>query len=208
MNMDVVTVCAIDATDFSLQSVYDLIQRSYAKRKSESNVEFNLLHTPFTTFADRINENDYEVLVAFVKKQLLGTKTMRIHESKGRRCAEGMWLAVAPEAQGMGVGSKLMDYGSEWARDNECDYIWEDTAVRATSSVKMHEKNGYYIYGLDSYLSTDYYSYVFRKQLKPSLWRYKIVCHTRFFFSFLIIHATKKRSGELTALGRFIKRFI
>lgn len=185
-----------------------MIQRSYEKRKGESGVEFNLLHTPFQAFESRINGNDYEVLVAFVRDQLLGTRTLRIHESRGEKYAEGMWLAVAPEAQGMGVGSKLMEYGSEWARDNGCSYIWEDTAVAATSSVKMHEKNGYYIFGLDSYPSTDYYSYVFRKQLYPSLWRHKTACHIRFCFSFVIIHVTKKRSGELTALGRLIKRII
>lgn len=206
MNLDV-EILPIGQTSVQLPQVWNLIQETYAKRLQDSGVEFNLLRYSYKMFADRISDEQLTVLVATnADKELLGTRTLRFHHNRNIKYAEGMWLAVSPRVQGKGVGSKLLLYGSDFAIEQGCDFVIEDTAVAATSSVRMHEKNRYYIYGFASFESTNYYSIVFRNQIGEAnkLYSYKWFCHLRFVLSWLYVKATKKANGDRTALGKVI----
>lgn len=198
-----IEVARIEDTHFQLEAVFVLLQDSFSLLEKESGIRFNLLRYSFDDIKERIEKEKLIVLVAFSEEKLLGTRTLKWDSS--RKIAEGMWLAVSPKVQGKGVGSKLMNFGSNLIKLLGGKYIWEDTAIEAKSSVKMHEKNGYYIIGLVSYTSTDYYSYVFRKQLTtPSVYSHKFLCHLRFVFSYLLTKSIKNRYGELNTIGQLL----
>lgn len=161
----------------------------------------NLLHEAFQERLDQglhfscsyLTPEDFErvsakavVLVAIDKdkNRLIGTSSVVIHES-----AEGKWAyfqntAVHPDYKHQGVGSKLEEYRTEVARENGCQYVLGDTATRAKSSINFRKKYGFRIVGLKSWPATNYYSYVFRKQLVPdSKWSNPLYCKFQFWKS-------------------------
>ena len=80
------------------------------------------------------------------------------------------------------------------------------TAVGAESSVKIHLKQGYKIIGLGSFPTTNYYSYIFRLYLQPSIWQNSSFCKIRYAISYLKTHLTKKENGSFTLLGSILKK--
>ena len=88
--------------------------------------------------------------------------------------------SVHPEYKGKGIGSLLIKALRAKALEQNCEYISCSTAVDAVSAVKVHLKNGYQIVGLKSFKSTNYYSYLFRMQLKPSQWSDPSYCKRQY----------------------------
>lgn len=163
----------------------------------------NLIHDAFQERLDQgmqftcsyFTPEDYErrsanavVLVAIDtdKNRLAGTASVVINQDK-----EGAWayiqnLAIHPDYKRRGVGSRLEERRTEIARANGCQYMIGDTAIGAKSSVNMRKKYGFRIVGLESFKSTNYYSYVFRKQLVPdSKWSNPLYCKLQYWKSAL-----------------------
>lgn len=163
----------------------------------------NLLHDAFQERLDQglhfscsyLTPDDFEhisadavVLVAIDKDndRLVGTSSVVIHPN-----AKGNWAyfqntAVHPDYKHRGVGSKLEERRTEVARENGCQYVLGDTATRAKSSINMRKKYGFRIVGLKSWPNTNYYSYVFRKQLVPHpLWSNSLFCKIHYWLSAL-----------------------
>lgn len=63
------------------------------------------------------------------------------------RHAPGEWylqvLAVAPEARGAGVGSRLLDVALEQARKCGCDRITLDVVATNAGGIRLYERQGY-----------------------------------------------------------------
>ncbi|MBR1626119.1 MAG: GNAT family N-acetyltransferase [Bacteroidales bacterium] len=119
----------------------------------------------------------------------------------------GQYLAVSPIAQRVGVGKMLLEKGVEIAKENNLTYISGDTSQYATWSIKWHKRMGYKIVGYDSFYKTDYYSYIFRLQIKPSiLWNNALFCKIVFLFSYIKTKAMMTNKGELTFFGRLVSR--
>lgn len=142
------------------------------------------------------------VLVAFDKdndNRLVGTVSFnQLSEKK----AEHLNLAVTPSYKHAGVATQLLLALLDFAYGSGCNYIVSDTAEQAISSVKWHKKNGFYPIALRSFGSTNYYSIIFRKQLKHHwFWSNPSCCAVHFAFSSAIYKQYRNVDGSLTKLG-------
>lgn len=140
---------------------------------------------------------DCVVLVAQDKEcdnRLVGIVTFKqIDEHE----AEHSNLAVAPDYKHMGIATQLLNALVDLAQQRGCEFVTSDTAEKAHSSVAWHLKNGFRIIKLHSFSETNYYSYIFRKQLKPHvLWSNSLFCKIYYLFSALKCRATFKENGD------------
>lgn len=142
------------------------------------------------------------------KNALAGTVSIEFNEEDN----SSVWayhcnLAVSPSYKNCGIASQLFICFQEIARSEGCTHIISDTAVEATSSVKWHLKNGFKKIGLRSFKSTNYYSVLFRKQLKYHwLWSNKTLCRIYYIVSSLLCHLYKNKDGSLTWFGPCLNR--
>lgn len=68
--------------------------------------------------------------------------------------------AISPNAKGLGIGTALFEAYMNRLSSGGAKYITSDTAVGAKGSVCWHlKKCGYHKVGLESFPSTNYYSY-------------------------------------------------
>ena len=154
---------------------------------------------------ERLGENNV-ILVAADKDNgaLAGTALIEIVKDK-----KGTWgylsnMAISPEYKRCGIGSKLEDGRIAIAKANGCHFVISDTAVGATSSVKWHLKNGFRITRLHSFASTNYYSYIFRKQLVyHPLWSNSLFCKVHYLLSAMKCKMTFHADGSAMRLMKF-----
>ena len=145
------------------------------------------------------------VLVAIDKDNnfLAGTAFVKIVKDNKGPWAYLSNMAINSNYKRCGIGSKLEERRIEIARTNGCKYVISDTAAGATSSVKWHKKNGFYPFSLRSFGSTNYYSIIFRKQLKHHwLWSNPNCCAMHFALSSVINKLYRNSDGSLTRLGK------
>ena len=139
---------------------------------------------------------------------LAGTVSIEFNEKD----SNSVWayhcnLAVSSLYKSRGIASLLFDRFQEIARSEGCTHIISDTAVGATSSVKWHLKNGFKKIGVRSFKSTNYYSVLFRKQLKYHwLWSNNTLCSIYYIMSFVLCHLYKNKDGSLTRFGVCLNR--
>ena len=126
------------------------------------------------------------VLLAIDKDadRLVGTSSVVIHRDDDATWAYFQNTAVHPDYKHQGVGSKLEEGRTAVARENGCQYAMGDTATGAKSSINFRKKYGFRIVGLKSWPNTNYYSYVFRKQLVPDAkWDNPLYCKLEYWKS-------------------------
>lgn len=132
---------------------------------------------------------------------LAGTMSFKLNKDNNTYWGEHGGLAVRPGYKKRGIATKLFERLLEVAKEKKCEFILSDTAVGAESSVRWHKKNGFKIVGLDSFSSTNYYSYIFRKQLLyHPMWSNSFYCWIRFLFSALRCKVRFTTDGKTTKL--------
>ena len=117
--------------------------------------------------------------------------------------------AISPKAKRLGIGSCLLKVRTDFLKKEGIKSLFADTAVNAVSSVEWHKKCGFHIIGLESFKSTNYYSYVFRQDLDKrstiiTLFYYPL----RFAMSSIVCHLTKNANGTYTILGNLLKAIL
>lgn len=199
-----ITVKEISQTSISLKDVYLLVISSF-RQWQENGLDSAVAKYSFEKYLEGVS--DACVLVALSEDgKLLGTHTLVF---KNPKYCFGKYLAVDPGAKRGGVGEALFKKECELAKANGCEYILEDTAKKAFWSVRWHLKMGYKIIGYNSFSTNNYYSYVFRKQLVPSIkWDNKFYCRIQFYRSYIKTVLTRNRYGQLTSLGKLIVRIL
>lgn len=129
---------------------------------------------------------------------LAGTVSIKLNDiDSSEPWAYHFNLAVSPAYKHCGIATRLFEEFQSVVQSQGCHYIISDTAVDAKSSVDWHLKNGFRIIKLHSFAETNYYSYVFRKQLKQHpFWSNRLFCKIHYWFSALKCKATFKANGE------------
>lgn len=114
--------------------------------------------------------------------------------------------AISPKAKGLGIGTALFEAYMNQLSSGGAKYIISDTAVSATGSVCWHlHKCGYHKIGLESFPSTNYYSYIFRRDLvKRPFFVELFERHILFIFSSIKTLLCKKKDGSFTAAGKYL----
>lgn len=194
---------------YSYEDVIALMHSSFDER-----IQQGLYFTCSTLTAPQFREKtkDSIVLVAWDSdsKELLGTVTITMRKDrKGTVYGYHEYLAISPKAKRLGVGTKLLEELVVIINRVGGQYILSDTAVGAKSSVRWHKKNGFMIIGLMSYESTNYYSYLFRRQLVPSFkWSNPFFCWVLYVKSSVNIRLRRKADGSSTRISSIIKKLL
>ena len=204
MNIKVTT---LKESPFSVTDIVELMHSSF-----KEHIEEGLCFTCSTMDADQFAAKTANsiVVVAWDEEtdNLLGTATVTLNKDpKGIVYGYNEYLAVSPSAKRLGIGTKLLEKRIDIIIDDAGQYVMSDTAVGAKSSVSWHLKNGFKIIGLCSYASTNYYSYLFRKQIVPSKkWDSRLYCAIRFRISSMVVKAKYHKNGTLTSFGSLVKK--
>lgn len=147
-----------------------------------------------------------KVYLAYINESLVGCLFFRVF-TKNDHYGYIEALSVHPDFKGRGVMSLLFNKTLIDAKLLNLEYIKSDTSVDANSSVKWHIKNGFKKVKLISSPKSNYYSYVFRNQLKsPSLWNVKVLTDLLFICSSIKCRLTRDRYGRYTLIGSILKK--
>lgn len=198
-----------EATDISYRQIVDLLHDSFQER-----LEQGLYYTcSFLTEEKYIQKTQEAIIFVAIDedtKEFVGTNTLMIFSDKNRKKYGYMeYVAISNTCKRSGVGTLLIDSLHKEAESQHCSFVLSDTSTKAESAVRYHLKNGFKIVGLESYRSTNYWSYVFRMQLAPSLlWNNTVFIKLKFLCSFLFIKATRNIDGTDTWIGKLYKKFL
>ena len=201
-----VVVKLLSETNLSYFDLSELLHEAF-----EEHLERGLIFTCSTMTVTQLEEKmkGGYVFVAINQEieELIGTATIHLDNDKhGFSFGYLEFLAVKPQAKQLGVGTKLIQASTKLLLDLKAAYLLSDTACEATSSVNWHLKNGFRIYELVSYPSTDYWSYVFIKYLDGAKQKTPLQIKCHYWLSVLYFKTLRHQDGSDTALGRLYKK--
>ena len=202
-----VVVKLLPETDISYRQLADLLHAAFEERL-EQGLRFTCSTMTVEQFESKMKDGLVFVAVDEENDNLLGTVTIHLRrEKRGRLYGYQEYLAVHPGAKHTGVATKLCEAWDANLRARGATYVMSDTACEAASSVKWHLKNGFKIYELESYRSTDYWSYVFIKYLDDSTRKSSLRIIRHYWLSWIFIKLTRNKNGSDTKLGVLFKKF-
>lgn len=132
----------------SLQELTDLLHNAYAEL-GQSGLNYTAVDQPASTTRERIR--DGRCLVAVEEGRLVGTVVVRGTSQYNAEypyfskagVASAHQMAVAPDHQGRGLGSTLLDLSEWWAREIGFAELALDTAESADHLVAWYVRRGY-----------------------------------------------------------------
>lgn len=187
-------------TNITYREIVDLLHESFHERLDQG------LNYTCSTITEQEYIRKTENGVVFVaidknNKEFVGTSTLNIHIKGTVKYGYLEYVAIKNSYKHRGIGSLLVP--KEYARKLHFSFILSDTSINAKSAVNFHLKNGFKIIGLESFKSTNYWSYIFRMQLTPSLfWNNPTLIRLHYLISFILIKFTKNKAGEYTFIGK------
>jgi ribosomal protein S18 acetylase RimI-like enzyme len=201
-----IVVKQLSETTITYSNIADLLHSAFEERLQQG-----LRFTCSFMTAEQVEAkmNGGYVFVAFNRdtEELIGTVTIHVNTDKqGNVFGYHEYLAVSPKAKNKGVGTKLAEAWNLLLQEKRAKYVYSDTACRARSSVNWHLKNGFQIYELESYRSTNYWSYVFIKYLDDSIRKSPLQLKLHYWRSWLFIRITRNKNGSDTVLGKLYKK--
>lgn len=201
------TIKLLSESDITYQQIADLQHAAFEERLNQG-LRFTCSVMTAEQFEAKMNDGYVFLALNEDSNELLGTVTIHLYTDKSSDLyGYHEFLAVSPLAKHSGVGISLAQAWQKLLLEKGAKYVLSDTACGAISSVKWHLKNGFKIIGLESYRSTNYWSYVFRRQLIPSKkWDNPLYCKWQYIKSWLFIKITRDINGKDTAVGRLYKR--
>lgn len=174
----------------------------------EQGLHFSLIDMDLAKLS-QLCDKAHSILAAMQGDRMVGTAMLTLQRKDGELQGYLDHLAVSEEVQGQGLGTRLIREILRIAREKGCDCVLSDTATRARSSVRVHRKAGFRIIGMESYSSTNYYSYLFRYQFKEgSPWSSDFYCWKAFVGSSVNKCFKYARNGQQRWLSRFWHRYI
>ena len=190
----------------SFEQVYALVDESF-KKWTDNGIEAPFLHYGLEEYKQVNRHTVIHVAIDSETGELLGARSHAVNRKKGY--VSDFHLSVAPKARRMGIATKIMEAETEWAKSFGIRYMLCTTAVKADWSVRWHLKNGYRIIGYKHAQGNNHATYLFRKQLVPSLfWDSAIFCRCCFLVSYAITKLTKDSNGRPNLVGRVLKKII
>lgn len=185
------------------QDLLDLVHLAFAERKKQG---LNFTCINYTIEDIKKKAEGAWVFLAYDENKLVGCIFFHTYPDKGNYGYIEV-VSVHPDYKGMGIASMIFREVLNKAKTLGVDYVSSDTAVNAKSSVKWHLKNGFKITRLQSSPKSNYYSYVFRNQIKtPSIWNSTLWTNINFLFSSLKCRLMKDKYGRFTFIGKIIQK--
>lgn len=192
-----VVVKKMQETNVTCEQIVSLMHESF-KEREEQGLKYTCSYMDAETYQKKAKNGIVLVAIDENSGELYGTGMVHIYTNKwGAKYGYIENLAVSPEKKRLGIGSLLLRERIKFIEESGGEYVLSDTAIGAESAVKYHKKNGFKIVGLRSYKTTNYYSYLFRLQLRPSLvWNNNVLVKFIFSFSYIKTKIKFTRNGE------------
>lgn len=206
LNPDVeIIIKLLPETNVTWQQLANLLHESFNERL-EQGLHFSCSGMTAEQFEEKMKDGFVFVAIDKESDCLVGTATIHINTDKnGQLFGYHEYLAILPTVKHLGVGTQLALEWKAFLMEKGIKYVLSDTACDATSSVKWHIKNGFHIYALESYRSTNYWSYVFICFLDDSIRKNPIQLKLHYWLSCLFIKTTRHQDGSDTRPGKFYK---
>lgn len=188
------------------EDLTELLHEAF-KERLEQGLKFTCSFMTAQEYAEKTKNGTLFVALDNTTQTLLGTVTITTYIDKDSiKYGYHEYLAVHPGAKRLGVATLLLEACVSFAKAANCKYLTSDTSCGADSSVKWHVKNGFKIYELESYRSTNYWLYVFVKPFeaiaKFSAARIKV----HYLKSYIFIKLTRHIDGSDTWIGKIYKQ--
>lgn len=195
----------LEETDISYKQIVDLLHESFKERLNQG-LQYTCSFITEEKFR-KITSKSIVFVAIDNKLGLCGTATLTIRKDhRNIKYGYNEYNGIRSDMKGKGIGSLLYIYREREALNYGCEYMMSDTSTQAKSAVKYHLKNGFKIIGLESYRSTNYWSYVFRKQLVPSKkWNCDFYCKLQYLKSWTFIRITRDINGNDSFFGKLYK---
>ena len=193
-----------------VEALYSLFQESF-RQWSDNGIDSPFLHKTLEEFGRVIERSVVFVALDADNGELVGMHCFTKYRS---RYVFDYFLAVAPQMQGQGIATQLLQEEVTYLQQCGCRFMKCTTSAAAPWSVQWHLKNGYYIVGYNRSETSNYASYIFRKQIAivrhipPLLWSRPlapITAKLRYCLSWLATNICKSKSGKLNWIGRMAK---
>ena len=203
-----IRICRLKDSPFTHEEVLELIKESFQQWLDNGLGSILMQFTP-SEFAEKTADAVVLVAIDSDNNELVGTVTFTIHHTRKGDWAYHKYLAVKPSSKNKGIATRLLEEFVSIAKKEGYAYILSNTAVPADWSVKWHKKNGFKTIGLYSTITSDYYSYLFRYQLKsPSIWNCTLFTDCVYGLSYLKTRAMRRRDGGMTCFGNFVLKVL
>lgn len=198
--------CKREEACVSYKDIVELIHESFQERL-DKGLRYSCSFMTEEQYIQKTKDGIIFVAVDEESGCLAGTAVLNLRFDGKRKYGYFEFAAGNNSYKHCGIGSLLLLLRKEAAMNAECSYILSDTSTKAESAVKYHLKNGFKIVGYESYRSTNYWSYVFRMQLEPSVfWNNNVFLKFHFFCSYIFIKLTRTIDGDDTCLGKIYKQ--
>ena len=192
-------------TDVTYKQIIDLLHSSFQERLAQG-LRYSCSFMTEEQYIEKTKKGIVLVAIDEETKKLAGTTTLNLDTVSGVKRGYMEYVAIEDAYKHCGIGNLLVEEIKKLAVLEKCSYILSDTSTQAISAVRYHLKNGYKIVGLESFRSTNYWSYVFRMQMIPSKkWESDVYCKFRYFLSWLFMHITRDINGNDTTIGKIHK---
>ena len=195
----------LEETDISYKHIVDLLHESFQERLNQG-LRYTCSFITEKQFREKTSKSIVYVAIDN-ELGLCGTATLTVKtDCKNIKYGYNEYNGIRNDMKGKGIGTLLYLAREREALKQGCEYIMSDTSTQAKSAVKYHLKNGFKIIGLESYRSTNYWSYVFRKQLVPlKKWDNNLYCKLQYLKSWIFIRITRDINGNDTFFGKLYK---
>lgn len=202
-----VVVKRLDETNITYDQIVNLMHESFEERLQQG-LNFTCSFMTVEQYKEKNTDGIIFVAVDDQNNNLLGTAVVHVKQDEDNVLyGYKEDVAVSPLAKRCGIGTMLEKEIEKLCEQTGCEYMICDTAVGALSSVKYHLKNGYKIIALRSYSSTNYFSYILRKQIKKyGKWNNSLYCKLRFIKSFFKERMCFKKDGSKTSFYQWYSK--
>lgn len=188
----------------SWESITDLLHLAY-KERSDEGLHYGASTQSVEKTIERVGNGI--CFVALKGGDLIGTASLIIFNDKGRQNGYFIQNGVHPNYKRLGIGSKLRDASIDFAKLNNFQAVYCDTAIQARSVVNWYLKAGWQKVAYCSHRDTNYYSVQFRLAIEGRKYS-KVEAKIRFVISCILCKSIKKENGEFTKFGVILRRIL
>lgn len=201
-----IVILTLEEAGISYSQIIELMHESFQERLNQG-LHYSCSTMTVEQYKEKTKNGNIFVAVDDISGNLAGTATLNLVDDLSGRHGYMEFVAISSKYKHCGIGSMLVDRMRKCGIQERCDFILSDTSTQAISAVKFHLKNGFKIIGLESYRSTNYWSYVFRMQLTPSfIWNNPVFLKLHYWHSYIFIKATRDINGNDTMMGKIYKK--
>lgn len=195
----------ISDTNISWEDLARLMRESF-KERTEQGLLFACRNYSDEELKEVCNNSEGFI---FVKKDELGNILGFIVLTIINNAGYTNYVVASPSSKNTGVCSSIFEHVLKKSKELNLDYISSSTSTKATSSVNWHLKMGFEKYDYQSSKYTNYYSCIFRYQLKDTnklSYTIKRLLHFHFAKMFITIMKTPNGTWRFPLLIKIFRK--